>query len=78
MKVFIQIVDKRTGLCQHGMIDEPVISGSEITNALKHFGVIYGEVEWYFDTTDEELVNKPRALSGVIKGTTKIVNVVTV
>ena len=32
MKVFIQIVDAKTGISQHGMIEEPVIKGKEIEN----------------------------------------------
>ena len=46
MKIYVQVVDTKTGIYQTGMVDEPVIKGSEIDNALRHFGVLYGEVEW--------------------------------
>lgn len=39
MKVYVQIVDCRTGIYQCGMIDEPVMEGKEIENALAHFGI---------------------------------------
>lgn len=76
MKVFVQVIDTKTAVYQHGMIEEPIVKGSEIINALKHFGVIYGEVEWYNDMTDGDLENKPHIMTGNIIGTTKIVNVV--
>lgn len=46
MKIYLQVVDARTGIYQTGMIDEPVIKGKEVDNALMHFGVRYGDVEW--------------------------------
>ena len=46
MKVYVQIVDKSTGIYQTGGIEEPVASGKEIENALLHFGVSYGSVIW--------------------------------
>lgn len=66
MKVYIQIVDTLTGIYQSGMIDEPVVSGKEIDNALGHFGISYGTVNW---------VNPNY---GKVENTTKIVSVITI
>lgn len=74
MKVYVQVIDIKNNLYQHGMIEEPVVKDSEIPNALKHFGVIYGEVEWYNDMVDGDL--NVHLLSGNVVGTTKVVNVV--
>ena len=54
MKVFIQIVDTRTGIHQSGMIDEHVIADQEIPNALSHFGVVYGTITWISKTEDDD------------------------
>lgn len=78
MKVYVQIIDTKTGIYRHGMIDEPVIKGMEIDNALKHFGTYYGEIEWYNNMVDSDLENKPHLLSGNVTGTTKIVNIVAI
>lgn len=76
MKVYVQIIDTKTGIYQHGMIEEPVVKDSEIPNALKHFGVIYGEVEWYNDMVDGDL--NIHLLSGNVINTTKVVNVIAI
>ena len=34
MKVFIQVIDMIRGISQYGMIEEPVVKGKEIDNAL--------------------------------------------
>ena len=68
MKIFVQVVDIRTGIYQSGMIDEPVVKGKEIENALLHFGVSYGNVSW--------LLNEPDIKSGRVNDTTKLVNVI--
>lgn len=68
MRVYIQIVDKTTGIYQTGMIDEPVIKGKEIENALLHFGVTYGHVLWH-DTSDSHKF-------GEIENTNKVVCVI--
>lgn len=39
MKVFVQIIDKQTGISQYGMIEKSISKGFEIANALGHFGV---------------------------------------
>ena len=44
MKVFVQVIDTRTGVYQTGMIEENVIEGKEIENALLHFGV--SDIKW--------------------------------
>lgn len=72
MKVFVQIIDTKTGIYQTGMIEEPVKSGLEIDNALKHFGVINGEVSWFYNKEGDFNIK-----NGEISGTTKIVSVVT-
>lgn len=66
MKVFIQVIDKRTGIYQTGMIEEPVVKGKEIDNALAHFGVRYGDVDWKNNNYGE------------VEGTSKVVSVVTI
>ena len=76
MKVFVQIVNTLNGISQTGMIEEPVVKGQEIQNALKHFGVIYGEVIWNSNFVNSDVANNPRLLSGYVEGTGKIVNVV--
>lgn len=74
MKVYIQVVDKRTGIYQSGMIEEQVVSGQEVANALAHFGIQYGSVTWYSVVPEES--NSP--LYGTIDGTTKVVFVLTI
>ena len=68
MKVFIQIVDTTSNIFQYGCIDEPVMSGHEVTNALAHFGINYGNCEWDFKSD--------YCLIGKVKGTTKVVSVI--
>lgn len=69
MKVYVQVIDTKTGVYQTGMIDEPVMKGLEIQNALKHFGVIYNEVSWKNDS-----FNTGSTLQyGHIDGTSKII-----
>lgn len=66
MKVYITIVDTNSGQYQFGMIDEPVKAGQEISNALAHFGIRYGDVDWE---------SKSRNF-GKVDGTTKVVSVI--
>ena len=66
MKVFIQIIDIRTAIYQTGMIEEPVVKGKEVVNALAHFGVRYGDINWKNNNFGE------------IEGTSKVVSVVTI
>lgn len=66
MKVYITIVDTNSGQYQFGMIDEPVKAGQEISNALAHFGIRYGDVSWE---------SKSRNF-GKVDGTTKVVSVI--
>ena len=75
-KVYVQVVDSLTGISQNGTIEEPVKENHEIENALKHFGVIYGEVTWNINFTNVNIVNSPRLLLGYVEGTGKIINVV--
>ena len=76
MKVFVQIVDTIKGLHQTGMIDEPVIKGAEIDNALKHFGVIYGEITWNSNFINIDVVNNPQLLTGYVEGANKVINII--
>lgn len=69
MKVFVQVIDMIKGISQYGMIEEPVVKGKEIDNALAHFGVSYGSVNWLY---------KDKVKYGEIEGTSKIVTVVTI
>lgn len=63
MKVFVQIVDKDTGIWQAGAIDEPVMNKFEVKNALAHF-VNVSDVDWKNENYGE------------IKGTSKVVSVI--
>lgn len=69
MKVFVEVIDTVSAIYQFGMIEEPVIKGKEIDNALAHFGVSYGSVNWLY---------KDKVKYGEIEGTSKIVTVVTI
>ena len=75
-KVYVLIVDTLTGISQTGMIEEPVIKGQEIENAIRHFGVIYGEVTWNSDFINEDVANHPRLLTGCVDGANKVINVI--
>ena len=77
-KIYVLIVDTLTGISQTGMIEEPVKENLEIDNALKHFGVIYGEVIWNNDFINKDVANHPRLLTGCVEGTSKVVNIVCV
>lgn len=77
MKVFVQIVDALSGISQTGMIEEPVIKGQEIQNALKHFGIVYGEIIWNSNFVNNDVANHPRLLTGYVEEGNKIVNVIT-
>lgn len=76
MKVFVQIVNILNGISQTGMIEEPVVKGQEIENAIKHFGVIYGEVTWNSDFINEDVANHPRLLTGYVDGANKVINII--
>ena len=68
MKVYVNVIDERTGGYQFEMIDEPVVKGKELENALMHLGVSYGSVEWKCSESDYKF--------GKIEGTSKVVSVV--
>ena len=72
MKVSVMIVDTVNEITQYGTIEEPVMKGCEIINALKHFGVLNSEVEW----TTAGSNGKWESKFGIVKDTTKVVNVV--
>ena len=72
MKVFVQIVYTRTGISQNGMIEEPIQAGYEVLNALKHFGI--DAVNWVNTYSCPEYNSQ----FGIVEGTTKIVNTVTI
>lgn len=46
MKVYVQVIDTFTGVYQTGMIDERIQKDLDVSNALAHFGVRYGDVDW--------------------------------
>lgn len=68
MKVFVQIVDSKSGISQHGMIDEPVQKGFEVLNAVNHFiKVSESDIDWeYYSST---------FCCGRLKDTTKLISV---
>ena len=68
MKVFVQIVDIRTGIYQCGGIEEPVQKGQEVTNALGHFGIRTGDIEWQYKADDRMI--------GAVSDTTKVVSII--
>ena len=68
MKVYVEVVDSKTGIYQTGMIDEPVVKGHEIQNALMHFGVVYGEVIWEARASNY--------LFGKVENTTKLISII--
>ena len=78
MKIFIQIVDSRTGIHQSGMINEPAGKGFEIPNALGHFGVSQLNVDWNTEFVYDDIVNSPKAMIGIVKDTSKIVSIITI
>jgi hypothetical protein len=78
MKVYVQIVDTKSGISQHGMIEEPVIKGQEIQNALKHFGIVYGEIIWNSNFINADVANEPRLLTGYVDGANKVVHVIAI
>ena len=75
-RVYVQIVNTLNGISQTGMIEEPVVKGQEIQNALKHFGVIYGEITWNSNFINIDVANNPQLLTGYVDGSNKIINVV--
>ena len=52
------------------MIEESVCKGAEVDNALRCFGVMYGEVEWVTKTS--------MFASGIVAGTSKVVSIIIV
>ena len=74
MKIYVQVVDTNNGLYQTGMIDEPAAHGSEIDNALRHFGVSEPNVKWH---NKSQLLNIGNSF-GEVEGTSKVVSVVIV
>lgn len=78
MKVFIQIVDGRTGIYQTAGIEEPVMNEKHVDNALAYFGLRYSDVEW-LHSSDISLDSKSATLkSGKIRDTTKVINLIVV
>lgn len=75
MKVFVQIVDTKTGKYEHIMIDEPVTKGHEVDNAISHL-IGKALIEWNSDFIHKDLVNTPRLMTGTICDTNKVLNVV--
>ena len=69
-KIFVQIVDTKTGGYQFEMIQEPVKNGMEVLNALKYFGI--GDVNW----TNTNANDLWEAKFGIIEGTNKIITII--
>lgn len=69
-KVFVQVVDIKTGSYQFEMIQEPVADGLEVLNALKHFGIY--NIDWTSVDAREIWESK----FGVVRDTTKVVSVI--
>lgn len=76
MRIFVQIVDTKSGISQHGMIEEPIQKGLEIANALGHFGVNINSVEWNYDVN--HLGHSFRTMMGNVSDTTKVVSVIAI
>lgn len=76
MKVFVQIVNTLNGISETGMIEEPVVKGQEIQNALKHFGLIYGNIHWNSNFVNTDVANNPRLLTGYVEDANKVVNII--
>ena len=77
MKIYIQVIDTRTGIYQTGMIDEHTVKGQEVVNALMHFGVSYGTVIWDVKVPVDMIQdNTYTIMTGRVDGTTKIVSVI--
>lgn len=74
MKVYVQVVDVKTAIYQTGMIDEPVLDGFEIENALRHFGIFISEVDWINQEYDSKYIFK----NGKVKDTSKIVSILAI
>lgn len=74
MKVFLQVINKTNGVYQTGMIDEPVVGDKHIVNALAHFGVTYGDVNWYTNYQLQNTISK----FGEVEGTSKVVSIVAI
>lgn len=70
MKVYVQVVDKRSGIYQTGMIEEPVEKRFEVANAIEHLGVNHHGVDW-------EVISESYRF-GIIRDTTKVVSVIIV
>ena len=75
-KVFVQIVDTMHGIHQNGMIEEPTKEGFEVANAVKHFGIVYGEISWEEKVLEENLVNSFTIMRGRIDNAYKIINII--
>ena len=71
MKIYVEIVDTRTGISQNGMIEESIEKGFEIANALGHFGVSINTINWLFEHTNSYI-----GKFGEVSGTTKVVNII--
>ena len=78
MKVYVQIVDTFHGIYQSGMIEEPVKKGHEIENALKHFGVLYGEVTWEEKVIENNSANSFTIIRGRVDNAYKVINIITI
>lgn len=64
-EVYLQVIDTVTGIYQTGKIEESVIEKFSVQNALEHFGVSYGSVNW--------ISKVDNFMCGKVEGTTKVV-----
>ena len=68
MKIYVQIVDSKTGICQQGMIDEQVQKGFEVLNAINHFiKATESDIDWEYHSNT--------FCCGRLKDTTKLINI---
>ena len=70
-KVMINVLDTKTGICQHGIIEEPVMAGKEIQNAIKHF-VATDSINWKHEDSSDAYITK----FGEIIDTSKVVTAI--
>lgn len=73
MKVYLQVIDTKTGIYQCGMIDEPVKKDFEVENAVRHFGITGSSISWVIDHKNGCVVKH-----GIVEGTSKIINLVAI
>ena len=64
------------GIHQSGMIEEPVKEGFEVANAVKHFGIVYGEISWEEKVLENNSANSFTIMRGRVDNAYKVINVI--